>query len=463
MRLWKARIEADAKSKYLGIVEALEADIYSGYVKAGDRLPSQRAIAGSLKVDLTTVTRAFNEARRRGLIDATTGRGSYVRQHVENKLISHTSGSRPLLDLSMNNPPQPESADLQHHIPRSIAQLISGADRILQLHYQDSAGNPHDRSAASGWLKQTIENVTAERTLITSGAQSALYAILHCMAQPGDNIACGEFVYPGLKSAAEQLGLILQPLAMDEEGVIPFSFEQACREQTIKAIYLVPTMDNPTTATMSLVRRQQIVEMANEYDIIIIEDDPYSPLQTQTSKAIVDLAADRTWYIRTLSKCITPALRLAYVIAPSNSQALGLANVLRAISVMASPLMAALVSHWIYDGHINRFAEAIREENRLRQQIASQFLAGMNFFRHPEGHHIWLQLPSCWQANAFAEQATVLGVSVVACNNFGFSSHQRQAVRLSLGLSPDHATLSQALSILRGLLVQPATTSHHII
>ena len=463
MPLWKPRIEADAKSKYLGIVEALEADIYSGYVKAGDRLPAQRAIAEALNVDLTTVTRAFNEARRRGLIDATTGRGSYVRHHVESKLISHISEARPLLDLSMNNPPQPESAGLQQHIPQGIAQLIAGADRVLQLHYQDSAGNPHDRSAAAGWLRQTIDSVTVERTLITGGAQSALYAILHCMAQPGDIIACGEFVYPGLKSAAEQLRLTLQPLTMDEEGVLPDAFEQAYRLHAMKAIYLVPSMDNPTTATMSLLRRQQIVTIADEYDITIIEDDPYSPLQTEPVKALVDLAAERTWYIRTLSKCITPALRLAYVIAPSNSKALGLTNVLRAMSVMASPLMAALVSRWIYDGRINRFAEAIREENRLRQQIAGQVLTGMEFYSHEEGHHIWLQLPTYWQASAFSEQATVLGVSVVACNSFGFSENQRQAVRLSLGLSPDHATLSQALTILRGLLTQPASSLHHII
>ena len=463
MRSWKARIETDAKTKYLGIVEALEADIYSGYVKAGDRLPPQRAVAEALNVDLTTVTRAFNEARRRGLIDATIGRGSFVRHHVESKLISHISTARPLLDLSMNNPPQPESAGLQQHIPQGIAQLISGADRILQLHYQDSAGNPHDRSAAAGWLAQSINNVTTERTLITGGAQAALYAILQSMAQAGDIIACGEFVYPGLKSAAEQLQLALQPLSMDEEGVLPDAFEQACRQYPIKVIYLVPTMDNPTTATMSLNRRQQIVAIAHEYDITIIEDDPYSPLLENAETALFDLAADRTWYIRTLSKCITPALRLAYVIAPSNSHALGLANVLRAISVMASPLMAALVSRWIHDGRINRFSEAIREENQQRQQIAKQLLAGMDFSSNEAGHHIWLQLPSCWQANAFAEQATVLGVSVVACNSFGFSDRQRQAVRLSLGLTPDHATLSQALSILRGLLIQPATTSHHII
>lgn len=463
MRLWKARIEADAKAKYLGIVEALEADIYAGYVKAGDKLPTQRQVAETLGVDLTTVTRAFNEARRRGLIDATTGRGSYVRQQVEASLISHISETRPLLDLSMNNPPQPESAGLQQHIPQGIARLISGADRVLQLHYQDSAGNPHDRSAAAAWLAQTIHHVSSEKTLITSGAQAALYAILHCLAKAGDRIACGEYVYPGLKSAAQQLQLPLQPLTMDDEGVIPEAFEQACRQENIKAIYLVPSMDNPTTATMSVERRQQIVRIANDYDINIIEDDPYSPLATTQITALMDLAPHRTWHIRTLSKCITPALRLAYVIAPGTSQALGLANVLRAISVMASPLMSALVTRWMQEGRIDRFAEAIREENRQRQQIAGNLLTGMDFRNHPEGHHIWLRLPPHWQASAFAEQATVLGVSVVACNHFGFSEHQRQAVRLSLGLSPDHASLAQAISILRSLLVQPASASHPII
>ncbi len=463
MQLWRARIETGAKAKYLGIVDALEADIYSGYIKTGDRLPSQRSVAKKLNVDLTTVTRAFNEARRRGLIDAAAGRGSFVRQHVATNLVSHQADTRPLLDLSMNNPPQPATVGIQDYIAQGITQLISGTDRALQLHYQNSAGNPHDRSAAAAWLTQSIEHVSPERILITSGAQAAVYAILQCLTRRGDAIACGEFVYPGLKSAAEQHQLILQPLTMDQHGIVPESFEIACREHTINAIYLVPAIDNPTTATMPLARRQQIVAIARQYDVMIIEDDPYSPLQSQAITAFADLAKERTWYIRTLSKCITPALRLAYVLAPGNSQALQLANVLRATSVMASPLMAGLVSRWIHDGRIQRFAEAIREENRQRQQIAKQLLAGIDFFSDEEGHHLWLPLPGCWQAKAFAEQASVSGVSVVACTSFGFSDSQRQAVRLSLGLTPDHATLSQALIILRGLLTQPVTVSHHIV
>ena len=80
MSSWRPRLVESARLKYLGIVEALEADVRSGRVHPGDRLPSQRAIAEALGVDLTTVTRAFNEARRRGLVDARAGRGSFIRR-----------------------------------------------------------------------------------------------------------------------------------------------------------------------------------------------------------------------------------------------------------------------------------------------------------------------------------------------------------------------------------------------
>src|ERR1700754_2287943 len=125
MSSWRPRLVESARLKYLGIVEALEADVRSGRVHPGDRLPSQRAIAEALKVDLTTVTRAFNEARRRGLVDAHAGRGTFIREDLEP---GHEPGrffdGTPRLDLSMNIPPQPVAARLGSSIPEGIAQLL---------------------------------------------------------------------------------------------------------------------------------------------------------------------------------------------------------------------------------------------------------------------------------------------------------------------------------------------------
>lgn len=463
MAIWQARIESTAGAKYLGIVAALQADIYSGYVKAGDQLPTQRQIAAQLQVDLTTVTRAFNEAKKRGLIEATTGRGSFVRQHVEAKLITHITAQNPLLDLSMNNPPQPASADLQHAIPEGIQQLISGAERVLQLHYQDSAGNPQDRQAAADWLNQTLSGITVNRTLITAGAQAALYAIFKCISQQGDGIACGEFVYPGLKAVADEQNLQLYPVKMDKKGMLPDAFEALCQQQAISVLYVVPAMDNPTMATLPLARLQQLVEIARSHKVLIIEDDPYSILMPERDPAFVELAPELTWHIRTLAKCITPALRLAYVVSPTESLAREVANFCRAASVMVSPLMSALVTSWIVSGKINQFAEAISQENHLRQQLAQRILAGMDYSADSHGHHLWLRLPAHWQAEAFTQQARLLGVSVVASTEFAVTDNPVAAVRLSIGLMPDLVALEQALSILKMLLNQPASPRRTIV
>src|ERR1700743_1374461 len=109
--MWQPRLIESARMKYLGIVEALEADIRSGRVARGERLPPQRVIAEALDVDLTTVTRAFNEARRRGLVEAPAGRGPFISEKLDaNEPPEH---AHPLIDLSMNIPPQPVDADFR--------------------------------------------------------------------------------------------------------------------------------------------------------------------------------------------------------------------------------------------------------------------------------------------------------------------------------------------------------------
>src|ERR1700686_4521674 len=135
--------------------------------------------------------------------------------------------------------------------------------------------------------------------------------------------------YPGLKAVAAQKGLVLEPLTMDEQGIVPEAFEKACREKSPKALYLIPTIDNPTTATMSEDRRRKIAALAQKHGVVVIEDDPYAPLRTERLVTVAELAGDITWHIATLSKCATPALRVSYVVAPSAGMVLRLPGVLR--------------------------------------------------------------------------------------------------------------------------------------
>jgi len=451
-RMWVPRLVEDARMKYLGIVEALEADIRAGLVAPGERLPAQRAIAEALDVDLTTVTRAFNEARRRGLVQAQAGRGTFISEAMESG--HHHAPS--LIDLSMNIPPQPGEIDFRKLIPQGLSAVLGTPRGLLSLHYQESTGTEPDRHAAASWLANRIAGVTLERVVVAGGAQAALYAICDTFLDRGDRVAAGAMTYPGLKAVAFQKGLALEPLAMDGQGIVPDALEQLCRKRAPKALYVIPSIDNPTTATLPEERRRALVDIARRHGIAIIEDDPYAPLRPQQLPAIAGLAPDITWHIATLSKCATPALRVAYVVAPGATGALRLAATLRATVLMAPPLLSALARSWILDGTLDEIARAIRAENATRQKLAASILGDIGYAADPHGHHLWLQLPSHWRADGFAEHADRAGVSIVPASAFATVAHPIEAVRISLGVAPDRGDLEDGLTQLADLIAQPS-------
>ncbi|GGF05485.1 putative HTH-type transcriptional regulator [Aliidongia dinghuensis] len=448
--------------KYLGIVEALEADVRAGRVRPGDRLPAQRAIADSLNVDLTTVTRAFNEARRRGLVDAQAGRGSFIREALGTDRAPGAAAGTPPIDLSMNIPPQPATANLRRAIADGLFGLMAGARGARHFQYQDSTGTEQDRAAGADWLERRLGPVPPSRMLVAAGAQSALFAICEAQFRPGDALAVGTVTYSGLRAVAAHKGIALKPLAMDAGGIMPDAFEAACRDGAPRALYVVPSIDNPTTATLPEDRRRQLIAIARRHHVTIIEDDPYWPLRPESPPSLAALAGDITWHIATLSKCATPALRVAYVVAPGGAQALRLAGVLRATTLMAPPLMAALASRWIADGVLDEIVTAIRAENVERQKIAAAVLGEASFAADPHGHHLWLHMPPSWQATDFAEHAGHLGVTLAPSTLFAVTAPSIEAVRLSLGV-PDRAALEDALALVASLLAEPSLTTRAFV
>jgi DNA-binding transcriptional MocR family regulator len=447
--------------KYLGIVEALETDVRSGRVARGERLPPQRVIAEALDVDLTTVTRAFNEARRRGLVEAQAGRGTFISEKLDGS--GPTEQTWPRIDLSMNIPPQPAGMDIRKMVPQGIAGILGSPRGQASLHYQESNGAEPDRHAAAGWLAPRIEGVSADRIVVTAGGQSALFAVCELLLDRGDVVAAGAMTYPGLKAVAMHQGLVLEPLAMDEHGIVPDAFEKACREKAPKALYLIPTIDNPTTATLPESRRRALVLLAQKHHIAIIEDDPYAPLRPERITAMAELARDATWHIATLSKCVTPALRVAYVVTPSAGKAMRLAAVLRATILMAPPLMSALATRWVADGTMAEIAKAISIENSMRQKLASSILGNVGVSADPNGHHLWVRLPEHWRATDFAEHADRIGVSIVPSAAFAVTPHPIEAVRISIGVAPDLGALEDGLAQLANLILQPSLGTKAVV
>lgn len=454
MKAWSPTIGFGNGPKYLAIVEALARDVRGGVLAEGARLPPQRVLAKQLHVDLTTVTRAFNEARRVGLIDATVGRGSFVRRSARPSAGLRQPYSPASVDFSMNMPPQPPEARLAERMQAGLAALAGSPGFLDRLHYQDSAGVLSDRAAAAEWLGRRLGSVPVQRIVVAGGAQTALAAILAVALKPGDSLCVPALTYPGLRMAAERRGVRLVAVAGDADGVIPEAFRECCQRAGPRALYLVPTLDNPTTATLPARRREQIVEIARSHGVAIIEDDAYGALPLDAPAPIAALAGDITWHIATLSKCVSPSLRIAYVAAPGTGEAVRLSAELRTISMMAPPLAAALASHWLAQGELDEIVSAIRTENGLRQAIAREAFAGLSVQSQSSGHHLWLTLPEAWQRAGLGAHARQLGVSVIASDAFAVGPAP-EAIRVSLGAAPDRETLRYGLSLLAMLLTQP--------
>lgn len=453
MESWSPTIAGDAGPKYLAIVRALAEDIRAGRLPPGVRLPPQRVLAKHLNVDLTTVTRAFNEARRTGLIDAAAGRGSFVRGPVP-AVEARRPDPSASVDLSMNMPPQPVASRLAERMQAGLSRLAGSPGFLDRMQYQDNAGTMADRAAAAQWLGRRLGPLPVQRVLVAGGAQVVLAAVLAALLKPGDALCVPVLTYPGLRMAAERRGVRLVPVACDEDGLDPEAFLDTCKAERPRALYLVPTLDNPTTATLPRARRARIAEVARAHGVAIIEDDAYGALPPDAPPPIASLAGDITWHVATLSKCVSPGLRIAYVAVPGTNEAVRLAAELRAISMMASPLTAALASQWIADGDLDAVVAAIRQENGLRQAVAREALRGLDVRAHPSGHHLWLRLPQPWRRGEFGAHARQLGLSVIQSDAFAVGPAP-DAIRVSLGAAPDAETLRYGLSLLATLLAHP--------
>lgn len=447
--------------KYAGIALALTEDIEAGRLRPGQRLPAQRALAKALGVDLTTVTRAFNEVRRAGLIEAGAGRGSFVRGPSRSRVVG--TREAPLIDMSMNVPPCPAEARLPERLAEGVARLMRSREATLHLAYQDSAGSAGARTAGADWLARRFDTAPEPmRMAVAAGAQTAIAAILRVCLPRGGRLCVPSATYPGLLAAAASLGAELVPVACDRGGLLPEAFDEACRRARPAALYCVPTLDNPTTATLSLARRQAVVETARRHGLAIIEDDAYAALPPEAPIPLASLAPDITWHVATVAKCLTPALRIAWIVAPNLSGALQLSQELRAASMMASPILARLAADWLLDGTLDHVLAAIRRETAARQGLAVDILAGQDIASVPDAYHLWLRLPEGWTGGELAARASLAGLALVPETAFA-SRPPEAAVRISLGAAPDRSTLADGLRLIAALLARPPAALSTIV
>ncbi len=468
--IWQPDLANRAKPVYLAIADAIADDVRSGRLAAGYRMPPQRALADRLGLDLTTVSRAYGEARRRGLLDARVGQGTFIsaRPGLAPNAPPTTvrQEAAPVIDMTMNQPPLPDAPELLDRVRQGLAQAMLRIDPQSLLRYPDTAtaagGLEKDRAAGAHWLSRRLgapdRAPDAGRIVVCPGTQSALLALLSMLARPGDTVCTEALTYPGFKAIAGQLGLRVVGVAMDGDGLDPDALRAAVEAHAPKALYCTPTLHNPTTATLPADRRAAIAAIAREHGIPVIEDDIYGVLPQDAPPPIAALAPDITFHVTGLAKCVAPGLRVTYVAAPDARQAMRLAAAQRATMLGTPPIPAAVATRWIADGTADALLAAIRAEATVRQRMARDLLPSSAMTAHPEGFHLWLGLPPAWTRGEFAAHLRSRGIAAAASDTFlipGLTAGPApEALRICLGAPVTRADCRHMLEILADTLEQ---------
>lgn len=454
-----ARLSAD-KPAYIAIADAIHDDLRDGMLKPGDQLPPQRLLAHEIGLNFTTVSRAYAEARHRGLVEGRVGQGTFVRG--EAPLARQAANRARIVDMSMNLPPEPSDPALLARMARG-AQNACG-DIVSVLRYAPFGGSEDDKAAGLAWLARRGVQASHDTLLVCPGTHAILNGLLSALAGPeGGRICCDAITYPGIKALAALHGVSLVGLPADADGMLPDAFDEACRTARPTALYLNPTLHNPTTRTIPVARREALVEVARRHAVTIIEDDPYSLLLDAPPPSFFSLMPERTYYIGSLSKTVGAGLRIAYLALPDARQAPRLGAIMRAVSVMPPPMTLAVATQWIEDGTAVRLLEFVREESRARQALVAEALRDVPYLAAPEGFHLWLPLPEGWSRVSFATHLRNSGIGVVTSDAFLVSGAAIEAVRVCLGGRASRHEVVNSLEVAASALSHPPAIYSSIV
>ena len=450
MTKWTPQIAEATGPRYMAIADALAGDITEGRLKPGDRLPTHRDLAWHLGVTVGTVSRAYAEAERRGLTAGEVGRGTFVSAPASNEHLHRWNDAPPgAIAMRSSYPiPCPEEGNIAPVMARCAA-----SPRAMELlRYQTQRGLPEHRRAGAEWLTQNGVQVSADQVTITAGAHHGMLVVLATVTRPGDHIVADSLTYPGLLGLVRLLGLRLDGLARDRDGPLPDAFEDACRAHDVKAIYLCPTLHNPTSVTMPDARRRALAAIARRYDVAIVEDDVFGFLTEDRPPPVSSHAPELGYYIVGLSKTVSAGLRVGYVVAPDDAQT-RMSQAISSTCWMACPLTAEIAAELIRSGVAGEVAAGRRRVAVERRSLALEAFRGLDFECTPGANFLWLHLPDPWRSNEFVAEAERRGVLITPSDLFQVGRRDSvHAVRVCFGPPRDTAALRQGLEILAGQL-----------
>lgn len=408
----------------------MAADIRSGRLPSGTRLPTHRKLAAAEELAVVTASRVYAELEAMGLVSGERGRGTFVRDTTlsPGHGVDQQALGADVADLNFNYPSLPGQPEL---LRRALRDLASGGDLAALLRYQPHGGRSHERASAAGYLEKHGLPVSANRVLLVNGSQHGLAVTVMALLQPGDVVAVDAVTYPGFKVLAETLRLELAPLPAGGDGTDLDALDRLCATRRVRAVYAMPTLHNPLGWVTTDAHRDRLVGIARRHGLLIVEDAAYAYLADRPPASLAARAPELTVHVTGLSKSVATGLRVGFVAAPTEFMPV-LERAIRATTWNTPAVMTAIACRWLDDGTVARLETAKRADARARQTIARDVLAGLPVVGHPASYFLWLPLPEDVRADRVVADLAHQRVSVSTAEPFAVG-HVPQALRLALG------------------------------
>ncbi|MGW2688299.1 aminotransferase-like domain-containing protein [Streptomyces sp. NPDC001414] len=442
-----------AASRYKKLVDSFAADIRTGRLAPGRRLPTHRALAAREGIAVVTATRVYAELESMGLVSREQGRGTFVRDIAvrAGNGIDQQAIATDAVDLNFNYPALPDQADL---LRQALREVAGSGDLDSLLRYQPHRGRPKDRDSLARHLTRRGITADADQILITNGAQHGLAVTVMATLSAGDVVAVDALTYPGFKVLAHALRLDLEPVPTTADGPDLDALERLCASRPVRAVYTMPTLHNPLGWVMSATDRTRLIGIARRHGPLIIEDASYAYLVEDPPPPLAATAPDITVYVSGLSKSIATGLRVGFVLAPPTMVS-PLERAIRATTWNTPALTTAIACRWLDDGTVDRLEAQKRDDARTRQALVGQELAGFPLISHPSSYFTWLPLPDDARADRLTATLARRRISVTTAEPFTTSSPTPQAIRLALG-STGLDSLRSTLRTVRQVTIEDA-------
>lgn len=441
LRPWQFEIHLDKKSDkalYLQIADAIITAVKSGKLTSGNALPGSRQLAALLNVNRNTVIEALDVLIAEGWLISIDRKGTFIADILPGNIINKKTEKQVDIAVEEIKPhlvfddgfPDSRLAPM-NDLARAYREIFNRKSRWQIMGYSNEFGNIEFRKAIVQMLNfKRGMNVSLEQICITRGSQMAMYLASNCLLSKGDYVMIENPGYKPAWEAFENAGASLLPVNVTSDGLDLEEVENYLKNNaSIKAIYVTPHHQFPTTVTMSLKKRLQLIELSNQYGFTIIEDDydnefhfgqrPILPISSYSN-------AKNFVYIGTLSKIVAPALRIGYV-ASSVENIRKIANHRRIIDVQGDNIMEEAVLHLINEGKIKRHLKKTnliyKAKRDYFENLCKLHLKDKITFVKPEGGlAFWIVPKKDIDATKVCNELLSKGIKIMNPEKFSFEN-----------------------------------------